>query len=538
MDELTTHQFHLELQKINQATGSKVKINSRFEDIILATDVSENLILDADPYTTTQLHCNIRINKASKKFFIAATLPSLERQVRGEGIFMEGIIEAGQWSQFLPDQDLKTLEYADKDNKRSFKTSIFIKSLVLKRGSEVLLPVPGSNPLSLIFSNMPAVAPPAPTFNAAIPPPSLGQQLQPSPSLHGPVQQQQIHQSAPPSTLPADRQAALAAAANTAAQDRQLQAAQAEIKKKNEEVEKLMRAMEDLKIQMEVNKKEFSKQVEDQVKARTAMLAPPAPASILLHPASTTTAPSSTTTITTTSNTTPSTTGTQALGPPEPPPAPAGLQQPGPGGLPAGRQQTPPLPADEDDFQTPMVRKTKKRRANPLSPAGEGEEEVEEVEEEEEKEKEEENVFSETENGEDSDGIIEGATGGRKDSLFENSNPFASQEILDGVLEKIKEAIDQGNQSDPEPLVAAVQLLLPKITTREEADLLSDYIEKMADSISQQGNLSQNLKTKIRNLGSEILKVTKKIDQEERLKRAAEKGARKKIIPSDSIHDI
>lgn len=142
------------------------------------------------------------------------------------------------------------------------------------------------------------------------------------------------------------------------------------------------------------------------------------------------------------------------------------------------------------------------------------------------------------EDGENSEGVFEEGERSRKSSLFEQSNPFESQEILDSILEKIREAVDLGNQSDPEPLVAAVQLLLPKITSRTELELLSDFTNRMAETIGQQDNISQSLKSKIRNLGHEILKINRKLDDEERRERAAAKtGTKKKIIPTDSVDD-
>lgn len=588
VDGVTAHLIHLYLTKINLSIGSKINLQTRYNDIIMSHDISPNIMMDLDLYSTTNMDCTIKINKNLKKIYINATLPEVSQQIRSDTIaFVEGVLEVGQWSGYLDEKHLKTLEHPNDESTIHFTISVFVKNMILKTGTEVWLPQPGSTPLSIMFSqaNFPN-GPPG--FNGAMPPPpwmqqnqggstpssqhqyqpgppSSGQTGPPSSGQTGPAPSSQTGPAPPSQTgTPSssiiqnqhlnqplsnssssnqqqqqqhnERQAALAAVAANTAHDRQIQAANAEISKKNSEMDQLKRQMEDLKIQLETSKRQFSREVETQVKARMASLAPPSSASILVNPASASTAPPSSNTTTVTSATTSPVTSSQVS--PAPPGASGGLLPPEQVDL----LRRTPLPEENDEFQTPLVPKPKKRRKmNNPNPAREGGETIEEIEDDDDEE------FDEyDEDGENSEGVFDNeernTEKSRKSSLFENSNPFESQEILDGILEKIREAVDQGNQSDPEPLVAAVQLLLPKISSRTELELLSDFINRMAETIGQRDNISQSLKSKIRSLGHEILKVNRHLENDERKERAAaataaKTGTRKKIIPTASVEE-
>ena len=580
VDGVSAHLIHLYLTKINLSIGSKINLNTRYSDIILSHDISPNIMLDLDLYSTTNMDCTIKINKSLKKVYINATLPEVSQQIRSDTIaFVEGVLEVGQWSGYIDEKHLKTLEHPNDESNIHFTISVFVKNMILKTGTEVWLPQPGSTPLSIMFSqaNFPN-GPPG--FNGAMPPPPWMHQHQggstpssqhqyqsgppssgqtgPAPSSQtGPappsqtgtpsssiIQNQQLNQtlSGPPSSNQHqqvqqhnDRQAALAAVAANTAHDRQIQAANAEIAKKNSEMDQLRREMEEMKIQLETSKRQFSKEVENQVRARMAFLNPPSSASILLNPTTTSTVPpNSNITTVTTAVTTPASSSQVS-------PAPPGANNILPPEQVDLLRRTP-LPEDNDEFRTPLVTKPKKRRKmDNLHPAPEGEEVIEEVEDDEDEYEEYE------EDGEHSEGIFDNEEGNteksRKSSLFEHSNPFESQEILDSILEKIREAVDQGNQSDPEPLVAAVQLLLPKISSRTELELLSDFITRMTETIGQRDNISQSLKSKIRSLGHEILKINRQLENDERKERAAaataaKTGTRKKIIPTASVDEF
>ena len=543
MDNMSTHLLQLYLKKINLTLGSTFKIQEKFDDIIIARNTTTDLLIDMDPYSTTILECSIKTNKAVRKIFINGSLPQVSQNIRGDNMtFAEGTIEVAQWSGFISDKDLKMLE-----DEKKFSISVFVKNIIIKNGTDVYLPQPGSTPLLMMFAQANLhPAPPLAPFNSAVPPPwsqphhQTG--LPPPNHLSGPPSGPPSGPSGPPSgpqstqTSPgqqgqfqqnqqaADRAAALAAVAANSAHDRQIQAAQSEILKKNQEVLQLQKSLEDMRIQIETSKRQFNQELESQVRARMAQLAPLPVASLLTTPSSASTTPSGNTTTTATTTTTAATitptvpahsaaatTGAQGILPPDQ----------------VDLLRRTPLP-DDEEFQTPMVQRKKKKRKinNQLSPAEEGEEEEEDDEDQEDEQE-----------GEDSDGVFEKEDeNSRRNSMFED-NPFGTQEILDGILEKIRVAIREGTQSDPENLVAAVQLLLPKINQRSELDLLSQYINQLADSIGQRENLSQSLKSKIRKLGHDILKVNKKFDEQERREAAAaaKTGAKKKILPTPSV---